>query len=71
MFAIEKVVKDVSLCQSGCEVSEDGLVKIDSGASVNVCPKWFGEYVLEKSDGSNFEVRMEEHTKTVKSVKSG
>ena len=25
---------------------------IDSGASVNVFPKWFGESVLEKSDGS-------------------
>ena len=40
VFAIENVVKDVSLSQSGCEVSEDGLVVIDSGASVFVCPKW-------------------------------
>ena len=33
-FSIQKLVKDVSLSQSGCEVSEDGLVMIDSGASV-------------------------------------
>ena len=52
MFAIENVVKDVSLSQSGCEVGEDGLVTIDSGASVNVCPKWFGKSTLQKSDGS-------------------
>ena len=32
VFAIENVIKDVSL-------SEDGLVMIDSEASVNVCPK--------------------------------
>ena len=25
---------------------------IDSGASVNVCPKWFGESILQESDGS-------------------
>ena len=52
VFAIEDVVKDVSLSQSGCEVNEDGLVMIDSGASVNVCPKWFGNWTLQKSDGS-------------------
>ena len=52
VFAIENVVKDVSLSQSGCEVSEDGLVMIDSGASVIVCPKWFGKSTLQKSDGS-------------------
>ena len=52
VFAIENVVKDVSLSQSGCEVSEDGLVMIVSGASVNVCPKWFGKSTLQKSDGS-------------------
>ena len=52
VFTIEKVVKDVSLSQSVCEVHEDGLVMMDSGASVNVCPKWFGEIVLENSDGS-------------------
>ena len=52
VFVIENVVKDVSLSQSGCEVSEDGLVMIDSGVSVNVCPKWFGKSPLQKSDGS-------------------
>ena len=52
LFSIENVVKDVSLSQSGCGVSEDGLVMIDSGASVNVCPKWFGKSTLQKSDGS-------------------
>ena len=52
MFAIENVVEDVSLSQSGCEVSEDDLVMIDCGASVNVCPKWFGKSTLQKSDGS-------------------
>ena len=52
VFAIENAVKDVSLSQSGFEVHEDGLVMIDSGASVKFCPKWFGESVLEKSDGS-------------------
>ena len=50
VFTIENIVKDVSLSQSGCEGHEDGLVMIDSGASVNVCPKWFRESVLEKSD---------------------
>ena len=40
--AIENVVKDVSQGQSVCEVNEGGLV-IDSGASVNVGPKWFAE----------------------------
>ena len=49
VFAIENVVKDVTLSQSGCEVSEDGLVMIDSGASVNVCPKWFGKSALQKT----------------------
>ena len=52
VFTIENDVKNVSLSQSGCEVHEDSLVMIDSGASLNVCPKWFGESVLEKSDGS-------------------
>ena len=52
VFAIENVVKDVSLSQSGCEVSKDGPVMIDSGASDNVCPKWFGKSTLQKSDGS-------------------
>ena len=52
VFAIENVIRDVSLSQIGCEVHQDGLLMIDSGASVNVCPKWFGNSVLEKSDGS-------------------
>ena len=52
LYAIENVVKDVSLSQSGCEVNEDGLVMIDSGASVNVCLKWFGESILQEPDGS-------------------
>ena len=52
VLAIENVIQDVSLSPSGCEVHEDGLVMIDSGASVNVCPIWFGESVLEESDGS-------------------
>ena len=41
VFTIEN--KDVGLSPSGCEVHEDGLVMIDSGASDHVCPKWFGE----------------------------
>ena len=49
-FSIQKVVKDVSLSQSGCEVSEDGLVMIDSGISIS--PKSFGKSTLQKSDGS-------------------
>ena len=52
VFAIENVVKDARLTQSGCEDSEDGLVMIDCGASVNVCPKWFGKSTLQKSDES-------------------
>ena len=72
VFTIENIVKDVSLSQSVCEVHEDGLVMIDSGASVNVCPKWFGECVLEKSDESvQLRVRTEEHSKITETVKSG
>ena len=52
VFAIEKVAKGVSLSQSGCEVNEDGLVMIDSGASVNVCPKLIGKSTVQKSEGS-------------------
>ena len=51
VFTIENIVKDVSLNRSGCEGHEGGLVMIGSGASVNVCPKWFGESVLERPDG--------------------
>ena len=50
VFAIENVISDVTLSHSGCE---DGLVMIDSGASVNVCPKWFGKSKLEQSDGTS------------------
>ena len=32
--------------------THEGLVVIDSGASVNVCPKWFGNSKLELSDGA-------------------
>ena len=35
-----------------CVEREDGLVMIDSGASVNVCPKWFWNSKLEQSDGA-------------------
>ena len=72
VFTIENVVKDVSLSQSGCGVHEDGLVMIDSGASVNICPKWFGESLLEnQTDQFNSEVRTEEHSKITENVKSG
>ena len=52
MYTIENIVKCVSLSQSACESHEDGVVMNDSGASVNVCPTWFGEPVPVKSDGS-------------------
>ena len=52
VFTIESAVKDVSLSPRGCQRHEDGLVVIDSGASVNVCPKWFGVSPLQKSGGS-------------------
>ena len=32
--------------------THESLVMIDSGASVNVCPKWFGNSKLEQSDGA-------------------
>ena len=32
--------------------THEGLVMIDSGASVHVCPKWFGNSRLEQSDGA-------------------
>ena len=52
VFTIENRVKDVTLSQSGCESLKDGLVMFDSGASVNVCSKWFEESALEQPDGS-------------------
>ena len=30
--------------------TDESLVMVDSGASVNVCPKWFGNSKLEQSD---------------------
>ena len=41
VFTIENVISDVTLSQDGCAEREDGLVMVDGGASVNVCPKWF------------------------------
>ena len=32
--------------------THESLMMIDSGASVNVCPKWFGNSKLEQSDGA-------------------
>ena len=52
VFTIESVISDVTLSQGGCAEREDGLVMIDSGASVNVCPKWFGKSKLQQSDGA-------------------
>ena len=49
---IDNTVKDVTMSQSGCESHEDRLVTIDSGASVNVCSKWFGRSAVEQPDGS-------------------
>ena len=46
VFTIENVISDVALSQSGREDREDGLVMIDSGGSVNVCSKWFGNSTL-------------------------
>ena len=61
MSAVGCTRDSVAACSAVCfmkltvsrrEVHEDGLMMIDSGLSVNVCPKFFGESVLEKSDGS-------------------
>ena len=67
VYTIEHEVNVVNLNQSGCGVNEvderqrardwdprthEGLVMIDSGASVDVCPKWFGNSNLEQSDGA-------------------
>ena len=64
---IEHEVNVVNLSQSGCGVNkieerktarewdprtQESLVMIDSRASVNVCPKWFGNSRLEQSDGA-------------------
>ena len=37
---------------SGDPRIHEGLVMIDSGASVNVCPRWFGKSKLQQSDGA-------------------
>ena len=50
VFTVESEINDVNLSQDGCAEREDGLVMIDSGASVTVCPKWFGNSKLEQSD---------------------
>ena len=67
VYTSEHEVNVVNLSQSGCGVNKieerktardwdprthEGLVMIDSGASVNVCPKWFGNSRLEQSDGA-------------------
>ena len=36
VFTVENEISDVNLSQDGCAEREDGLVMIDSGASVNV-----------------------------------
>ena len=57
VYTVEHEVNVVNLSQSGCGVNKteerktarewdprthESLVMTDSGASVNVCPKWFG-----------------------------
>ena len=66
VYTIEHEVNVVNLSQSGCGVNKieerktardwdprthECLVMINSGASVNVCPKWFGNSRMEQSDG--------------------
>ena len=71
VFTIENIVKYFSTSPSGCEGHEDGLVMIDSGASVNFCLEWFGESLRNQTDQFNSEVRTEEHSKIAESVLSG
>ena len=52
VFTVENEINDVNLSQDGCAERGDGLVMIDSGASVNVCPKWLGNSKLVQSDGA-------------------
>ena len=47
VYTIETEINDVNLSQDGFVEREDGLVMIDSGASVNVCRKWFGNSSAE------------------------
>ena len=62
-IAHEVNVENLSLCGSGVNKikerktardwdprNHESLVMVDSGASVNVCPKWFGNSKLEQSD---------------------
>ena len=51
VFAIENVINDVTSSQDGYAEREVGLVMIDNGASVNVCPNWFGKSKLKQSEG--------------------
>ena len=73
VFTIEDMVKDVRLNPGGCKSHEDGLVIIDSAASVNFSSKWFGENPLlrNQTDQSASEARVEEHSKITESDKSG
>ena len=48
VFTVENEINVVNSSQDGCAEREDGLVMIDSGASVDVCPKWFGNSRLEQ-----------------------
>ena len=43
VFTVVNEINDVNLSQDGCVAREDGLVMIDSGAFVNVCPMLFWE----------------------------
>ena len=52
VFTVETEINDVNLSHDGCADREDGLVMIDSRASVNVCPKWLGTPKLKQSDGA-------------------
>ena len=49
VFTVENEINVVNSSQDGCAERGDGLVMIDSGASVDVCPKWFGNSRLETS----------------------
>ena len=72
VFAIDNTIIDVRLSQSGGESHEIGLVMTDSGASVNVCPKWLGESALQTPEGkSDSEARTGEHSKSTESDRCG
>ena len=62
VYTIEYEINDVNLSQDGCVEREDGLVMIDSGASVNVCPRWFGNAKLEQSGWCNLSQRCKRKT---------